>query len=1189
MTCGHDVRRAVRRPIRRRGTSRAAGAGASATAGSAGTTDAGRRAVGLGRSTAGDGVRGLPAVLAAWHPPGIHFRRGLLRQGRLEPVAAWRGAGRDRHRAGVCRAPATGKVADRGRGGSVRQHRGGLAGGWRDGRHPVRARARPGRPPAHPVYPARLRRRPAARLRRPGVRAEPHLDARHLPDGVRARRLRLPAGRPGPGPRPARPHRRRRGAAATSKRRRSAPGTSLVAHRGRALSRCRAGHQVEFGVLPRWLRPAGLRVGRGRSPYGGSAATVYRGAAPRPALARRRPGRSAGRGLPTGLVGMVRHLERLGPALGRGPERRVRLRAGGAAILVALPRRDTAFPHHPDRRAPLPVAPDRLAAAGPPGAVLLHLTEVRRAGLRERRRLRPRGHRPRHAGDLVDLDRRAGGNAVALGGAPRLARGRGAHRGDGRHLAVVSRRPAPPHDVPVLRLAGTAVPRARPHLGRRPGAGSRGSGAPPTLVRRRRRRGVRRPGRGQLLWAAAHPGRDSHPVHVLARPDVVRHLDLTIPTERSASQPASGAVCKSTGERSRQAARRTTTLLDHRGGVVAQPAVEPAVPQAVLARPGRAPVVKRADWQRSGQVVALRDVAAVRSQGSHHRGRPDPLGDHGQPEVVAKLDQTVHDHGLAAVLGHGRDERAVDLELGDWQCAELREAGVSGTEIVDGEPDSEAAQSGEQVQGAPRFSDDGRFGDLQYQPRRGYAVLVQSCPDLVKQVLVQQVAAGDVDRNRHRPPDVDPESSLSECGVEDVVGERSDQTSALGQWDEVIRWQQPTLGMLPPDQRLHTGDLTGRQADLGLIMQNQLSTGHPATELAQHRQPLRAGAFIVHAVRRDTEVLLLGGVHRAVGLLEQGGSAMYAAKQQHLGVAPYSVDDESSSPQRLAMLGELRRGMSRGELVLHYQPKVSLSTGEVTGVEALVRWQHPERGLLPPDDFIPLAERTGLIGPLTDYVLDAAFAQARLWIDVGRPMTIAVNVSGRNLLDEHLLDQVRAALDQHGVPASRLVLEVTETAIIAEPRRTLDLLTRLSGLGVRLSIDDFGAGYTSLAQLSTLPVTELKIDRSFVSAMTEHRSQAMIVHSLIELGHNLGLTMVAEGVETAAVMAALRADGCDVAQGYYLTRPLPIGAFDDWCATWSGQDSLGDRRLDRRLSDHAATVVQQRRGTPGRLPRPLAG
>lgn len=327
----------------------------------------------------------------------------------------------------------------------------------------------------------------------------------------------------------------------------------------------------------------------------------------------------------------------------------------------------------------------------------------------------------------------------------------------------------------------------------------------------------------------------------------------------------------------------------------------------------------------------------------------------------------------------------------------------------------------------------------------------------------------------------------------------------------------------------------------------------------------------------------------AATLLQQADSAMYAAKQQHLGVAPYSVDDESSSPQRLAMLGELRRGMSRRELVLHYQPKVSLSTGEVSGVEALVRWQHPERGLLPPDDFIPLAERTGLIGPLTDYVLDAAFAQARLWIDVGRPMTIAVNVSGRNLLDEHLLDQVRAALDQHGVPASRLVLEVTETAIIAEPRRTLDLLTRLSGLGVRLSIDDFGAGYTSLAQLSTLPVTELKIDRSFVSAMTEHRSQAMIVHSLIELGHNLGLTMVAEGVETAAVMAALRAYGCDVAQGYYLTRPLPIGAFDDWCATWSGLDSLGDRRLDRRLSDHAATVVQQRRGTPGSLPRPLAG
>jgi len=234
--------------------------------------------------------------------------------------------------------------------------------------------------------------------------------------------------------------------------------------------------------------------------------------------------------------------------------------------------------------------------------------------------------------------------------------------------------------------------------------------------------------------------------------------------------------------------------------------------------------------------------------------------------------------------------------------------------------------------------------------------------------------------------------------------------------------------------------------------------------------------------------------------------------------------------------------------VLHYQPKVRLSNGDVVGVEALVRWQHPERGLVFPDDFIPMAEHSALIGPLTRHVLDTALAQARAWIDSGRPLPIAVNLSVRNLLDQHLADQVAQLLVAHGVPAELLELEVTESAIMTEPVRARQMLEQLSALGVRVSIDDFGAGYTSLSQLTTLPVSELKIDRSFVMTMITDPGNAMIVQSIIDLGHNLGLTLVAEGVETEEALTTLAGLRCDVAQGYHLCRPLPVPAFDFWCA-----------------------------------------
>jgi diguanylate cyclase (GGDEF)-like protein len=283
-------------------------------------------------------------------------------------------------------------------------------------------------------------------------------------------------------------------------------------------------------------------------------------------------------------------------------------------------------------------------------------------------------------------------------------------------------------------------------------------------------------------------------------------------------------------------------------------------------------------------------------------------------------------------------------------------------------------------------------------------------------------------------------------------------------------------------------------------------------------------------------------------LLRRAEVAMYVAKERNRGVAVYDPAEDAHDPERLALLSELRRAMDQRELVLHYQPKVSLDTGEVCGVEALVRWEHPERGLVPPDRFIPLAEHTGLIGPLTRYVLDVALRQSRRWLDAGRPLPIAVNLAARNLADPDLCDDVLALLERYRVPAYLLCLELTESAITTEPEHALRVMTRLRAAGVSLAVDDFGTGYTSLGQLKNLPITELKIDRSFVGTMLTERSNGVIVRSIVDLARNLGLTTVAEGVEDADTFSALAANGCAVAQGYHMSRPLSAGAFDRWYA-----------------------------------------
>ena len=274
-------------------------------------------------------------------------------------------------------------------------------------------------------------------------------------------------------------------------------------------------------------------------------------------------------------------------------------------------------------------------------------------------------------------------------------------------------------------------------------------------------------------------------------------------------------------------------------------------------------------------------------------------------------------------------------------------------------------------------------------------------------------------------------------------------------------------------------------------------------------------------------------------LIKRADVAMYTAKQARSGYAVYDPTRDQNSPRRLALMGELRNAIEYNKLLLHYQPKVDLSSGLVCGVEALVRWEHPERGLVSPDDFIPLAEQSGMIDALTERVLDAGLRQQHDWARAGVKLVLAVNLSARNLQNLQLPDKIAALLRTWAVRPEWLELEITESAIMADPTCALKILTALHAMGIRLTIDDYGTGYSSLAYLRRLPVNELKIDRSFVKNMTHDESNAMIVRSTIDLGHNLGLRVVAEGVESLGILELLRELGCNAAQGYYLSKPLP--------------------------------------------------
>ncbi len=301
-------------------------------------------------------------------------------------------------------------------------------------------------------------------------------------------------------------------------------------------------------------------------------------------------------------------------------------------------------------------------------------------------------------------------------------------------------------------------------------------------------------------------------------------------------------------------------------------------------------------------------------------------------------------------------------------------------------------------------------------------------------------------------------------------------------------------------------------------------------------------------------------------LLQRADVAMYLAKERRTGVEMYASEADRNSPVRLSLLGDLRRGIDRGELELHYLPKVFLADGRTGGMEALVRWRHPRRGMLMPAEFIPATEQSYLMRDLTAYLLDAALAQAARWRRDGLPVQVSVNLSARDLLDTGLSDAVGRGLRTHGLLPGELMLEINERVLASEPAHAASTVSALADLGVPLSLDDFGTGYSSLVRLKRLPVSEIKIDASFITRLFDSADNELIVRSLVDLVRALGIRSVAEGVETAEVAAALGAMGCDAAQGQYFSGPLDPAAATAW------------------LADHVRPAVSSAPGRSGAAP-----
>ncbi len=329
--------------------------------------------------------------------------------------------------------------------------------------------------------------------------------------------------------------------------------------------------------------------------------------------------------------------------------------------------------------------------------------------------------------------------------------------------------------------------------------------------------------------------------------------------------------------------------------------------------------------------------------------------------------------------------------------------------------------------------------------------------------------------------------------------------------------------------------------------------GHDAVMIARQIQSMLETPIILDKIEID--------IHSSIGIasypehpvtahefFRRAEVAMYHSKRRGMGLTVYSPNLDPYNKRRLALLGELRSAIENQQLLLHYQPKVDLTLNRTLGMEALLRWKHPEHGLISPGEFIQLAEQSDLIRNLTYWVMDEALYQCHVWRQMGYMLNVAVNLSPRNLHDPGLPVKLGGLLAKWAVPAGSLTLEITENAIMYDPERALKILVRLHDMGIHLSIDDFGTGYSSLVYLKKLPVSQIKVDCSFVMNMINDPDDAVIVQSTIDLGHNLDCQVVAEGVENIETLERLKGLGCDQVQGYYLSRPLPAADITSWLA-----------------------------------------
>ena len=366
--------------------------------------------------------------------------------------------------------------------------------------------------------------------------------------------------------------------------------------------------------------------------------------------------------------------------------------------------------------------------------------------------------------------------------------------------------------------------------------------------------------------------------------------------------------------------------------------------------------------------------------------------------------------------------------------------------------------------------------------------------------------------------------------VNDTLGHSvgDDVLVSVGKCFQSALREPDTLGRLGGDEFAVVLPRANREAAITVARKLQMTLQHPV-EIDHNSFSIGASMGIAIYPEHGSN---------PSALLRSADVAMYIAKRNRDEFALYSPHNDINNPNRLELLRDLRTTIQNHEFSLAYQPKLDLRSRIITGVEALARWTHPVRGVIPPNDFIPVLEHTGLIKQFTLQILEKAVNFCKVCQDKGYRLSVAVNLSMHNLRDENLPGQIAEILDRHGLDKQYLMLEITESAIMNDPERSLDILTRLDSMGVRLSVDDFGTGYSSLSYLKRLPVQQLKIDRSFVSNIIDDKDDAMIVRSTIDLAHNLGLHTVAEGVETDNILNELERMRCDSAQGYLISRPL---------------------------------------------------